>query len=73
MTVLGLLVTLNIMVGFIMIHLWTTKGYENRILDIKDLLIQQNKLSEETNRNIRNMDTHMEQERIRKMKDSRYT
>jgi len=65
MTVLGLLVILNIMVGFILIHLWFTKGYENRILDIKDLLDQQNKILEQAKRYISNMDTLMEQERRR--------
>ena len=66
MTVLGLLVTLNIMVGFILIHLWFTKGYENRILDITDLLDQQNKILEQAKRYISNIDTLMEQERRRK-------
>jgi len=66
MTVLGLLISLNIMVGFIMIHLWFTSGYENRILDIKELLQSIYKSSEEINRNIRNMDNQMSKERMRK-------
>ena len=65
MTVLGLLISLNIMVGFIMIHLWFTSGYENRILDIKELLQSIYKSSDETNRNIKDMHALMEQKRRR--------
>ena len=34
MTMLGLLLTLNLMVGLIMIHLWNTRNYEKRLEDL---------------------------------------